>query len=380
MFFDEKKEEELQNLFIKFFAEQEIIVKLIRIDGQAWNDVLKNIRYVPVVYTPAVLKYQACYLRCFVKKLIDLSVVIYYAGKPIGIWPIFLKIDDEEVILITNEEGTVYKPLFINSNTAKFSKKMYEVCLTCLSKMYMLIKEYIVPMYVLGRGEIGKEQGRLLMHPYWEGTHLFFMNEVDEWYRKCMGNNATATVRHELYVDLAKDYDEIKKNIRKSFKSLVNLGERLWDVKVYDEIEDAVFEEYRQLHYQVSGRITRSLETWELQKQAINNHDAFLVALYDENHVLVGGGLFEISKDEAVYGVGVYKRELFDKPLGHVVQMQAIQHMQKLGLKWYKIGCRPYKGDSVMPTDKECDIGYFKEGFATHMFLRVLTKCNFNSI
>lgn len=87
---------------------------------------------------------------------------------------------------------------------------------------------------------------------------------------------------------------------------------------------------------------------------------------------LIGAAFYEFSRDEAVYSVAAYRRDLFDQPVSHAVHNRAIQHMQELGLKWYHIGMRAYSGDMIKPTDKELSISYFKEGLATHAFFRMI--------
>jgi hypothetical protein len=44
--------------------------------------------------------------------------------------------------------------------------------------------------------------------------------------------------------------------------------------------------------------------------------------------------------------------------------------MKKRGLRWHKIGLRPYSSEVPSPTEKELSIGEFKQGFATHLFPR----------
>ena len=75
-----------------------------------------------------------------------------------------------------------------------------------------------------------------------------------------------------------------------------------------------------------------------------------------------------------MYAVAAYDRTLFNKPLGHVVQQAAIEHMKTLGLKWYKLGDRLYANNSISPSKKEIDISIFKEGFSTNMMPRFELK------
>lgn len=350
----------IENEFIKTFSTEQLDVKFAKSTKGIWNDVLLQLNYVPVAYTVASLRYQEAYMKCFVEEIIDLSVVFFQNGKPIGIWPLSLKLQSDIWEFVTNE-GAILEPLFIHAVQDRSRKKICEVAIQSMENIYNKLA-IVKPS---------------MINQTWTAQHLFMEGQANSWYRKCLEKDAKTKLSHELYVDLSWEYKDIRKNVRKSFKALINLGERLWCVKVHEDISDEEFAEYQQLHYTVSGRITRSNESWTLQKEAIRNEQAFLVTLRDEADSLVGGGLFNISRDEGVYAVGVYDRSLFDKPLGHVVQMAAIRHMKDRGLKWYRVGTRFYHGDDQKPTDKEYSISYFKEGFATHMFLNVRTECKF---
>ena len=145
-------------------------------------------------------------------------------------------------------------------------------------------------------------------------------------------------------------------------------------VDVVTESNQKVWDEYRALHFQVAGRRTRSSKSWQMQHQEIEEGRALLVVLRNQKGRLLGGGFFRISRDEGVYSVGVYDREIFDKPLGHVVQYRAIEEMKKREIRWYIIGWRPYPSEAPPVTEKEIQISKFKQGFASHVFPRYLLK------
>lgn len=194
------------------------------------------------------------------------------------------------------------------------------------------------------------------------------------WYRKCMEHGAVLQTVNDLYIDLSLPENKYYSGIRKSYKSLIHEGSRLWKVRLLkDGLSEEDFEVFRLFHIQVAGRITRSEETWELQRQAMASSNMFIVAIYDESDTMVGYGMFSITRDEGVYAIGVYDRTLFDKPLGHLIQWEAIRYMRQLGLRWYKIGKRFYTGDTLAPTDKEVSIAYYKEGFATNLFVNLIS-------
>jgi FemAB family protein len=185
-----------------------------------------------------------------------------------------------------------------------------------------------------------------------------------------MQQGGIAKLQHELFVSLNLDINDIKSRFRQSYKSLISSGERLWQVGLMQDYDEPVWGEFRELHFSAAGKSTRSALSWELQHKAIRDGDAFLVHLRDQENRMVGGGFFHVTRDEGLYAVGAYDRSLFSRPLGHVVQFYAIREMQRRGLKWYKIGYRPYPGDVPEPSPKEIAIGEFKDGFASHTFPR----------
>ena len=145
-------------------------------------------------------------------------------------------------------------------------------------------------------------------------------------------------------------------------------AEIIWVSKVLGsgEIRQCDWVEFKQLHYIAAGnRQTRSDKSWDVQFSQILDGNAFLVALHDQQRRMVGGGFFTFTIDQGMYSVAAYDRSKFDKPLGHLVQWLAIKEFKRLGMKSYILGDRPYPSDTPTPTDKEINIGLFKEGFAT---------------
>ena len=134
-----------------------------------------------------------------------------------------------------------------------------------------------------------------------------------------------------------------------------------------DSDNDQIFEEFRLLHLEVAGKQTRSRESWSIQKEQIKNKEAFLVTVRDKK-VLIGAGFFNYTKDMGMYSVGAYKRELFDRPIGHAVQMMAIEKLKDLGCTTYNLGQKATILDSSTSTDKEMSISHFKEGFAGYVY------------
>ena len=321
-----------------------------------WNNIVSNLPYIPVAYTRSSLDYQATYMGAFLDDLIDCSIIIRHAGEPVGIWPLSLRFKNGSYEFATNEGG-VLPPVYVKGLSSRLIRKYDKSCVKMIQDFYKTASNDIS------------------LSGNWGSRVSFLPGALQEqniiWEQICMELDGRASVVHDLYVDLSLPIDEIHRALRKSYQSLLNEGERLWKIDVLDHVSHEDFDEYRLLHQAVAGRVTRPLGTWDLQRESINSGDGFLVTLRDDSGRMIGGGLFSLSMHEGLYAVGAYDRSLFDKPVSHVVQWTAIKHLKELGRRWHYVGQRFYPGDMRTPTEKELSIAYFKEGFATHMFLRL---------
>lgn len=313
-----------------------------------WEGTAARAAYLPVDYSSAMMDYQLCYWNGNAKPTSDLSLVLHHDNRPCALWPLSVSHGEEGELRIGSSGGALRPPLFIAELAAKTVKSMTTKSLAALNR------------FCLDNGISG-----------WESAESFIdASGLSDWHDKAMQQGGTATLRHELFIDLTRSMAEIKAGFRKSYKALITSGGKLWNVHLLAQADAALWEEFRCLHLSVAGRATRSLDSWEAQHQAIAAGGAFFVYLRDETGRMVGGGLFHVTRDECEYAVGAYDRNLFDKPLGHVVQYHAIEEMKRRNIRWYKLGPRFYPADVPHPTQKELSIADFKQGFASHIFAR----------
>lgn len=318
---------------------------------QDWNDAEKFLLYSPVAYGYSTLDYEWEYQRSQGGKWLDISLMIYWNNRFAALWPLSFSTQDGQGLL-SSHGLPVLPPLFAVDCPSRSRKRIIRSCLD--------LADAVAKNENLGAWESGESFTDSL--------------GMTDWHSEAMSRFAECRVQHELFLDIRPDLSDIKSNFRKSYKSLVSSGKKVWQVDVMEESNQKVWDEYRTLHFQVAGRRTRSSKSWQMQHQEIEERRALLVTLRHQEGRLVGGGFFRLSRDEGVYSVGVYDRELFDKPLGHVVQYRAIEEMKKRGIRWYKIGCRPYPSDQPSNAEKEIRIGEFKQGFSSHLFPRFLLK------
>ena len=174
-------------------------------------------------------------------------------------------------------------------------------------------------------------------------------------------------------VDLSPPEADLFRQVRKSYKSLINWGMKNLNLRVL-ESENTVSKDidgFRELHLEVAGRKTRPDRTWELQYQMICHNEAFAI-LGELEGALVTAGLFPISPRYCYYGVSASKRELFSKPLSHAVIWNAIVHAKQRGCRYFETGTQVYPNQGEPPpTQKELAIGTFKRGFGGQSKVRL---------
>src|SRR5450830_1888390 len=289
-----------------------------------WNVVWQRLPMQPTSISESMIDYQHAYLRSTGSSVLDLSMVIFN----------------------------------LSLNT---QKKIIRHAVDSL--------EYL-------RGFLGKSDLRIE-----ENSSLNYNNlSLSEWHQQWMMRGGEPKIRHELYVDLTLSIEDIYSNMRKSYRSLIQQGSKLWEVTCIDHenLTPALWNEFRELHLKAAGKVTRSEETWHLQYLMILQNEGFLLTLrtIDGSSTLIGGAFFQNTKDEGYYAVAAYDRNLFDKPIGHVLQMRAIQLMKDKNIKWYRIGERMFPSDIPKPSDKQISISNFKQGFATHLIPKFSLMCN----
>lgn len=182
-----------------------------------------------------------------------------------------------------------------------------------------------------------------------------------------------ATPRFSQIINLLVPETQLRSQLRKSYKSLINWGTKNLQLRLQDHTNASAgaMEQFRQLHIEVAGRETRSKESWDLQLAMIRHNEAFAV-LGDLDGQLVTAALFVHSPKYCFYGVSASKRELFEKPLGHIVLWTAILQAKKIGCQFFETGEQlfPNQG-SPPPTPKELNISGFKKGFAGETYPRL---------
>ncbi len=169
---------------------------------------------------------------------------------------------------------------------------------------------------------------------------------------------------YQFYIDLYESEDQIKKNVRKSFKSLINWGLRNLSIRVFDNtnISKSDFEAFRLFHFKIAGKATRSKLSWDIQYKSVINSEGFLVMTYLDD-LLVSGIYISTNENQAYYGVSVNDRDLMkdNKPIGHATLFTSIIESKKRGKNIFILG------DYNDADDKNKNISNYKLGFTNRV-------------
>lgn len=277
----------------------------------------------------------------------DLSAVLYWNNEVAALWPLSFSRKDGGC-RFSSQGMPVLPPVFVKDCPAVSRKKIIKACM-----------------------DTADEYCRLQSVEEWSSQDAFGNQlGISEWHQESLARDIHCTLEYDLLIDLSESLDTIKSRFRRSYKPLISKGLKTWDVRLLAEQDEETWQEFKELHKQVSGRVTRSDRTWELHHNDIGKGKGFLVCLYNGSGIMDGAGFFNLSRDEGLYSVAAYKRELFDQPMGHVVQYVATGELIRRGVRWYKLGNKPQSTDANPSTAKEYSIADFKQGFATNIMPR----------
>jgi FemAB family protein len=277
---------------------------------------------------------------------INVSIVLYNNKQAVGIMPLMVYQNEHKEWILSSNGVEIVEPVFIPTLARKVKKRLE-------FKLSELIFELSTMLGIVQCQFVNMEYSYL-----------------SSWYLMWTGKAHEIFTTHHLLVDLSLPLEEIRLKFRKSFKPLINKGLREWKIEVHEKVSKPLFDQFRLLHKEVSGGSTRPIESWNEQRRQIDSLESFLITVSNAQGQMVGAGLFTHSAYQGLYCVGAYKRDLFDKPLGHAVQMKAIEALKRKGLHWYEIGQKHLKIDRLSATDKELSISHFKEGFSTQTIAR----------
>lgn len=158
-----------------------------------------------------------------------------------------------------------------------------------------------------------------------------------------------------LLIDLTLSEADLKRKLRKSFKSLVNKQAGIEVVSTGNL--DSTIELCRQLHVLVAGRQTRSSASWLAMSKSIEQGNGLLIVKKNLADI-EGYCFFFYNKSAAVYASSV----MIDRKGNHALMWRGLLELKKRGVENFVMDCfEPAK----KAEEKVESIRHFKLGFGT---------------
>ena len=186
---------------------------------------------------------------------------------------------------------------------------------------------------------------------------------------QCLAMRGVPQLRLHAVADVHIGEEELWRDLRKSYRSLINWGRRNLRMEWVnqDNPRRDQYDDYQAFHRRIAGRATRPQASWDAMYDRLAAGGAELLLGFLDD-ALVAASLLTYESETAHYSAGVYDREKFDKPLGHWPVYLAMLRSQERGLKYFNLGIVPAHGTV---SEKEFGVGFFKKGFTSRIEARL---------
>ena len=194
--------------------------------------------------------------------------------------------------------------------------------------------------------------------------NLFNTNQLNEKFKILFCKNRYVLIPgYDMFVDLNYSEEYLWKTIRKSFKSFINNGRKIFSLKKITSYRR--FDDCRLLHKKVSGSITRSQRTWDIQYKDLKEDKSVVFYIEDDHENIIGFSIFNIGDTIVNYSVGVYDRDKFNYlQISHFILWESILYFKNTH-KYLYLG--NYNPELKEKNIKLSNINDFKMGFCNHI-------------
>ena len=156
----------------------------------------------------------------------------------------------------------------------------------------------------------------------------------------------------------------IRRNHKRSIEKI--LADKAFSIFVMDKsnADKQIHEQYCLLHHKCAGKITRSKETFDYQYKMLQEGNAVLVGLKFQDK-FIAFTYFTFHQSSAISFSAADDPDYGHLPLYHIVNLEAMRYLQKIGVKWIDMG-QPLTISNQLfyyPDEKQRNIALFKTGF-----------------
>ena len=170
----------------------------------------------------------------------------------------------------------------------------------------------------------------------------------------------------ESTIKLDEDLKSIQRKFSKGHRSALkinyeNLSYELFDFKNYKK--NQIFE-MMDLHEKVSGKKTRSKETWEINEKMILSKKGLLIRV-KENSRLISYAFIFFNKNSSIYFSSCTMRDIFKlyKNITHKIIWESIKYLKSANCKNFHLGTTKSLYSKKEIDEKSKNIDLFKSSF-----------------
>ena len=188
--------------------------------------------------------------------------------------------------------------------------------------------------------------------------------------RVLLGSGASSSLEFSGEVNLTLSEEKLWRSLRKSYRSLVNMGRREVTIELVHQAAHARerFDLYRALHLEVAGRVTRPALSWDVMYEMVAAGQAQLLLAHLEGRPIAATYLMRFGT-LALYASGAYVRDLGKFPVSHWPLFASMLEAKRSGIERLIMGSVFLDSDGNA-TPKEQSIASFKLGFSTEVRVR----------
>ena len=198
-------------------------------------------------------------------------------------------------------------------------------------------------------------------------------NSLEDYLLK--NKSKVESVFEDSIIDLSSPEKKIINGFSKGHKSSIkkSYSELNYEIIDFNNYSKNQIFEMMNLHIKVSGKQTRSLETWHENEKMILQKKGFLIFVKLKNEI-ISSSLFTHDFNTGTYFSSCSLRNYFEqyKNLTHLSIFYAIQQFQKINCKYFNIGTVKNIYSKEKLSQKEKNIYKFKKSFGGKRVTKVL--------
>ena len=163
--------------------------------------------------------------------------------------------------------------------------------------------------------------------------------------------------------DLSLSIEKLQKDVRKSYKSLINWGKKNFETVIAPNSEpiSIAISNFAELYHATSGQVLTD-QYWQVVQKHLESEGGELILGYYSG-ALISGALFIDTQSVTNYTMAAYDREHFDKPLGHWPIFLAMTRAKERHQRWFDLG--DIDTPQTVESEKYSNIAFFKKGFSS---------------